>query len=56
LLPHDLPAWSTVFGIFRQWRQSGFRQRLNDTLECFVLRRLKMLFADSAYGPNGLPD
>lgn len=22
-MPHDLPAWQTVYGYFRRWRQSG---------------------------------
>jgi transposase len=32
LLPHDFPAWSTVYGVFRQWRQSGLWQRMNEAL------------------------
>ena len=32
LLPHDFPAWQTVYGYFRRWRDSGLREKLNDAL------------------------
>ena len=32
LLPHDLPAWQTVYGYFRRWRESGLWEQLNDAL------------------------
>jgi putative transposase len=32
LLPHDFPAWSTVYGYFRRWRDSGLWEQLNDAL------------------------
>ena len=32
LLPHDFPCWSTVYGLFRQWRRDGTWQRLHDAL------------------------
>ena len=32
LLPHDLPAWQTVYGYFRRWRDSGLWEQLNDAL------------------------
>lgn len=31
-LPHDLPAWQTVYGYFRRWRDSGVWEQLNDAL------------------------
>lgn len=32
MLPHDFPAWQTVYGYFRRWRQSGVWEQLNDAL------------------------
>ena len=32
LLPHDFPAWQTVYGYFRRWRGSGLWEQLNDAL------------------------
>lgn len=32
MLPHDLPAWQTVYGYFRQWRQDGVWEQMNDAL------------------------
>jgi putative transposase len=32
LLPHDFPAWQTVYGYFRRWRDSGLWEHLNDAL------------------------
>jgi putative transposase len=32
LLPHDFPAWQTVYGYFRRWRDSGVWEQLNDNL------------------------
>lgn len=32
LLPHDLPAWQTVYGYLRRWQQTGLWQELHDTL------------------------
>jgi putative transposase len=32
LLPHDFPAWQTVYGYFRRWRDSGRWEQLNDVL------------------------
>jgi transposase len=32
LLPHDFPAWKTVYTYFRVWRLDGTWQRINDTL------------------------
>jgi putative transposase len=32
LLPHDFPAWQTVYGYFRRWRQAGLWEQLNDAL------------------------
>jgi len=32
LLPKDFPNWSTVYGIFWQWRNEGIWQRIHDRL------------------------
>jgi putative transposase len=32
MLPHDLPAKSTVYDYFKQWRDDGTWQRINDAL------------------------
>jgi len=32
MLPHDLPAWQTVYGYFRQWRKDGIWEHMNDAL------------------------
>ncbi len=32
MLPHDFPPWQTVYDYFRQWRQDGTWQGINDTL------------------------
>lgn len=32
LLPHDFPAWQTVYGYFRRWRDGGVWEHLNDRL------------------------
>jgi len=32
LLPHDFPKWQTVYWYFRQWRDDGTWQRINQTL------------------------
>lgn len=36
LLPHDFPNWSSVYGYFRTWRNSGVWQRLHETLRAQV--------------------
>ena len=32
LLPHDLPAWDSVYGYFRRWKQNGLWQQIHDAL------------------------
>ncbi len=32
MMPHDLPAWQTVYGYFRRWRQAGLWEQMNDAL------------------------
>src|SRR5260370_40192423 len=32
LLPHDYPAWSTVYDYFRKWRNEGVGERLGVSL------------------------
>jgi putative transposase len=31
-MPHDFPAWQTVYAYFRQWTKSGVWERINDVL------------------------
>ena len=31
-MPHDLPAWQTVYGYFRRWSQSGMWEKVNQAL------------------------
>lgn len=31
-MPHDLPAWQTVYGYFRRWSQSGLWEQVNQAL------------------------
>jgi putative transposase len=32
MLPHDFPAWQTVYGYFRAWRKAGLWEQINDAL------------------------
>jgi putative transposase len=32
MLPRDFPNWSTVYGVFRQWRLAGLWQQIHDAL------------------------
>ncbi len=32
MLPHDFPAWQTVYGYFRSWRQAGVWEQMNTAL------------------------
>ena len=32
MLPHDFPAWQTVYGYFRTWRKEGRWEQMNDAL------------------------
>jgi transposase len=32
LLPHDFPAYKTVYDYYRQWRRSGLWERVNTAL------------------------
>lgn len=36
LLPHDFPAWQTVYTRFRLWRLAGVWERVHDTLRAEV--------------------
>ena len=36
MLPHDLPAWETVYAYFKQWRDDGTWERLNRELRIEV--------------------
>ena len=32
MMPHDLPAWGTVWGYFRHWREDGAWERIHEAL------------------------
>lgn len=32
LLPHDFPAWDSVYGYFRRWKRDGTLRQLHDAL------------------------
>lgn len=32
MLPHDFPAWQTVYGLFRDWRLAGVWEKVHATL------------------------
>src|SRR5690242_16208596 len=36
LLPHDFPAWQTVYHYFRLWRDDGTWAQINDALHAQV--------------------
>ena len=36
LLPHDFPAWQTVYGYFRNWSKTGVWQSMNEALRSAV--------------------
>ena len=38
MLPADFPNWSTVYGIFWQWRNYGVWERIHDALRAKVRR------------------
>jgi transposase len=31
-MPHDFPAWQTVYGYFRRWTQAGVWEQINQAL------------------------
>jgi transposase len=37
-LPHDFPAWQTVYGYFRRWNQSGVWEQVN----CALNRQVRL--------------
>ena len=40
LLPHDYPAWPSVYYYFRTWRDTGKWQRLHDTLRAEARKKV----------------
>lgn len=51
-MPHDLPAWQTVYGYFRRWSDSGAWEQINQALNWQV-----RLDAQRAQNPSlGLMD
>ena len=39
LLPHDFPAWQTVYGYYRKWTKEKLWQRIHDTLRAKVRQK-----------------
>ncbi|MGZ5558022.1 MAG: transposase, partial [Methylobacter sp.] len=39
LLPHEFPAWQTVYGYYRCWTTNGMWQRIHDTLRAWVRQK-----------------
>ncbi len=48
MMPHDLPAWQTVYGYFRAWRETGLWQTMNDVLRDAVRQQAGRQPAPSA--------
>lgn len=40
LLPHEYPAWQSVYAYFRRWRDDGIWRRIHDTLRAHVRRKV----------------
>lgn len=32
MMPHDLPAWDSVFGYFNRWKKAGVWEKIHQTL------------------------
>ncbi len=39
LLPHEFPAWQTVYGYYRRWTKNKTWQRIHDTLRARVRQK-----------------
>jgi putative transposase len=52
LLPHDFPAWSTVYDSFRKWRNQGVWERMVSTLR----ERLRLQAGRQATPSAGIID
>ena len=48
LLPHEYPPWQTVYGYFRQWRQTGLWEAIHQRLYARVRRRAGRRVSPSA--------
>ena len=54
-LPHDLPAWRTVYNYFMKWRDDGTAApRVLEKLTQESFPRLKKLWGDTKYHNHGL--
>ena len=40
MMPHEFPAWKTVYHYFRLWRNAGVWQQMNQTLRERVRRQV----------------
>jgi putative transposase len=32
MMPHDLPPWQSVYGLYNRWRQDGTWERIHEQL------------------------
>lgn len=48
LLPHDFPAWATVYGYFRTWRTTGVWEQVNAALREAVREQVERAAEPSA--------
>ena len=39
MMPHEFPAWKTVYDYFRLWRTAGVWQQMNQALREMLRRR-----------------
>ncbi len=40
MMPHDLPAYTTVYGYFQKWQRKGLWQRIHDELRAQLRNQL----------------
>lgn len=52
MLPHDFPAWETVYDYFRQWKQDGTWERIHAALR----RKLRVLLGKDPTPSAGILD
>ena len=51
-MPHDFPAWQTVYGYFRRWTQAGVWEQINQALN----RQVRLNAGRGAQASLGLID
>lgn len=51
-MPHDFPAWQTVYGYFQRWNRSGVWEQVNQVLN----RRMRLVAGREEQPSLGLMD